>query len=525
MAETALSNTHPSDITPSTFADRPTYKWWVTWTIMVGSFLFALDTTIVNIAIPKIMVSIGADLNEIQWVLMIYMIGMAVVMPASGWLSDLFGHKWLYTGSLAVFTISSVLCGMAWNPTSLIIFRGLQGLGAGAIAPTAMAVIFHVFPPEQRGLGMGIYSLGWTFGPLLGPTLGGYLTDTLSWRAIFYLNLPLGIIGVVMAATIMAGDLSHRRPRQLDLFGLITMTAGIVTLLIALSDGHREGWSSSYIVWLFIIASVSLVLFVVIELGTHDPVINLRLYRNTTYAMASIAGLLLGFGMFGFHLLLPLFLQDFLEYTALQAAMLMLPGVLLSGILSPMSGKWCDRYNPRLFLVLGFFISAISTYGFTWMGRETEEGGLVWALLLRGGLGLVFAPLAMLGLRTLPRGEISAASGLLNITRQIAGMGGIALAGVLLERWHYVHHLTGTTHLADVLVEVEQVQGELAWLLHSGGEFGDVMQASAQAVLSQYVNQEALSVAFQDCFIVFTIVFIAAALASLCIPSGESKAS
>ena len=521
MAETALSQTPLSNAAP--FVERPTYKWWVTWTIMVGSFLFALDTTIVNIAIPKIMVSIGADLNEIQWVLMIYMIGMAVVMPASGWLSDLFGHKWLYTGSLALFTLSSVLCGMAWNPASLIVFRGLQGLGAGAIAPTAMAVIFHVFPPEQRGLGMGIYSLGWTFGPLLGPTLGGYLTDTLSWRAIFYLNLPLGIVGVIMAATIMAGDLSHRRPRRLDLFGLVTMTTGIVTLLIALSEGNHEGWTSSYIVWLFIVASLSLGMFTVIELRSQDPVINLRLYRNATYSMASIAGALLGFGMFGFHLLLPLFLQDFLHYTALQAAFLMLPGVLLSGVLSPMSGKWCDRYNPRLFVVLGFVTAAAATYAFTGMGIETEQGRLVWALLLRGGLGLVFAPLAMLGLRTLPRSEISAASGLLNITRQIAGMGGIALAGVLLERWHYAHHLTGAAHLADVPVEVGRVQWRLEWLLQRAGEMGDAMQAQAQAVLSQYLNQESLSVAFQDCFAVFTLVFITAALAGLLIPSGSSK--
>ena len=519
MAETALSQTPPSNTTP--FAERPTYKWWVTWTIMVGSFLFALDTTIVNIAIPKIMVSIGADLNEIQWVLMIYMIGMAVVMPASGWLSDLFGHKWLYTGSLALFTLSSVLCGLAWSPTSLIVFRGLQGLGAGAIAPTAMAVIFQVFPPEQRGLGMGIYSLGWTFGPLLGPTLGGYLTDTLSWRAIFYLNLPLGIIGVIMAATIMAGDLSSRRARRLDLFGLLTMTTGVVTLLIALSEGNREGWTSSYIVWLFITAGASLALFAAVELRSQDPVINLRLYRNATYSMASLAGALLGFGMFGFHLLLPLFMQDFLDYTALQAAFLMLPGVLLSGILSPMSGKWCDRYNPRLFVVLGFVISAVSTLWFTWMGIQTEEKTLVWALLLRGGLGLVFAPLAMLGLRTLPRSEISAASGLLNITRQIAGMGGIALAGVLLERWHYAHHITGAAHLADVPVEVGRLQWQLGWLIQAGGEIGAAAQARAEAVLSQYLNQESLNVAFQDCFAVFTVVFVVAALAGLLIPGGK----
>jgi MFS family permease len=218
-------------------------------------------------------------------------------------------------------------------------------------------------------------------------------------------------------------------------------------------------------------------------------------------------------------------LQDFLDYTALQAALLMLPGVVLSGILSPLSGKWCDKYNPRLFLVLGFLITAGSTYWFTWLGMQTEERTLVWALIVRAGLALVFAPIAMLGLRTLAREEISAASGLLNITRQIAGMGGIALAGVLLERWHYMHHLTGAAHLAAATDAVGQVQGELAWILQAGGDVGDMMHTKVEAVLSDYLTQASLSVAFQDCFMVFTAVFVAAALASLCIPGGEAKKS
>jgi DHA2 family multidrug resistance protein len=490
---------------------------------MVGSFLFALDTTIVNIAIPKIMTSISADLNQIQWVLIIYMIGMAVVMPTAGWLSDLCGHKWLYIGSLAVFTISSALCGMAWSPASLIFFRGLQGLGAGAIAPTAMAVIYRVFPPQQRGLGMGIYSLGWTFGPILGPTLGGYLTDMLSWRAIFYINLPIGIVGVTLATTIMGADLSGRRSRRLDLLGLMTMATGVVTLLLALSQGNREGWSSQYIVWLFIIAGVALVLFVLIELWVRDPLVDLRLYRKSTYSMATLVGVLLGFGMFGSSLLLPLFLEDFLEYTALQAALLMLPGVVLTGGFSPLAGKLCDQFNPRQFLVLGFLLAAASTYWFACMGMQTEERTLVWALIVRGGLGFVFPPLVILGLRTLAQEEISAASGLLNITRQIAGMGGIALAGVLLERWHYVHHLTGAEHLADSTVGVEQVQGMLGWILQGEGEVGELLHTKVQAVLSRYLSQESLVVAFQDCHIVFTLVFVAAALASVCIPRGEEK--
>jgi DHA2 family multidrug resistance protein len=276
-------------------------------------------------------------------------------------------------------------------------------------------------------------------------------------------------------------------------------------------------------VWLCIIAGVSLVLFVLIELWVHDPLVDLRLYRKANYCTATFVGVLLGFAMFGSSLLLPLFLEDFLEYTALQAAFLMLPGVVLTGGFSPLAGKLCDRFNPRIFLVLGFLTAAASTYWFAWMDMQTEERTLVWALVVRGGLGLVFPPLIILGLRTLEHEEISAASGLLNISRQIAGMGGIAVAGVLLERWHYVHHLTGAEHLAASTVGVEQVQRTLGWLLQGGGEVGDLLQVKVQAVLSHYLAQASLAIAFQDCHIVFAIVFVAAALASVCIPGGEEK--
>lgn len=523
MAEAVLQQPRPPATTQPTFAESPAYKWWVTWTIMLGAFLFALDTTIVNIAIPKIMTSISADLNQIQWVLIVYMIGMAVVMPTVGWLSDMVGFKWLYTGSLALFTVSSALCGMSWSPYSLIFFRFVQGLGAGAIAPTAMAIIFRVFPQHQRGLAMGIYSLGWTFGPILGPTLGGYLTDTVSWRAIFYINIPIGIVGVALAATIMAADLSGRRSRRLDLLGLTTMAAFVVTILVALSQGNIEGWDSPYIISLFLVAGFSLVLFLVVELWGRQPLVDLRLYRNPMYSMATFVGTLLGFGMFGSNLLVPLFLEDFLEYTALQAALYMLPGVVLSGVFSPLVGKLSDQLNPRLFLVLGFLLSAASMYWFATMGLQTEVASIVWVLTVRSGLGLVFPPLLLLGLRTVPREEISAASGLLNITRQIAGMSGIALTAVLLERWHYAHHLTGAEHLALSWGGLEQTRHTLEGMLQRSGDVGWLLQTKAQATLNRYLTVESLGIAFQDSFVVSALVFVAAALASLCIPGGEEK--
>jgi DHA2 family multidrug resistance protein len=523
MGEALLSQPHVSVGKLPSFSDRPSYKWWVTWTIMLGAFLFALDTTIVSIAVPKIMASISADLNQIQWVLIIYMIGMAVMMPTVGWLSDMIGYKWLYTGSLALFTVSSVLCGMAWSPHSLIFFRFIQGLGAGSIAPTAMAIIFRVFPPQQRGLGMGIYSLGWTFGPILGPTLGGYLTDTISWRAIFYINLPIGIIGVVLALVVMADDFSLRRPRRLDVLGLVTMSAFVVTVLLALSQGNVEGWNSHYILSLFLISGGALLGFLVIELGIRDPLVDLRLYRNPTYTMATLVGLFLGFGMFAQNLLVPLFLEDYLAYTALQAAILMLPGVVLTGAFSPLVGKLSDQFNPRLFLVVGFLFAAMSSFWFAWMGPEPEESTLVWALIVRAGLGFVFPPLLNLGLRTLARDQISAASGLSNITRQIAGMAGIALAGVLLQRWHYTHHLTGSEHLAVSSRGLMHTEERLGWLLHSAGDVDGLVEMKMHAVLSRYLTLESLVIAFQDCFIVVGWIFVAAALASLFIPGGAEN--
>lgn len=523
MAEALVKPPPPPNPGQLAFVESPAYKWWVTWTMMLGAFLFALDTTIVNLAIPKIMTSLSADLNQVQWVLIVYMIGMAVVMPTVGWLSDLVGYKWLYTGSLALFTCSSALCGMAWSPHSLIVFRLLQGFGAGAIAPTSMAVIFRVFPPEQRGLALGINSLGWTFGPILGPMLGGYLTEMISWRMIFSINVPIGIIGVGMAVTIMAADLSDRRPRRLDLLGLVTMATWVVTLLLALSRGNIEGWNSRYILSLFGVAGLFLPLFLVVEIYVREPLIDLHLYRNPTYATATLVGGLLSFGLYSSGLLVTLFLQDFLEYTALQAATLMLPGVLLSGALSPLAGKLSDQLNPRLLLCFGFLTSAASTYWFALMDLRTEGATIVWAQVVRAGINFVFPPLHLLALRTLAREEVGAASGLLNIARQIAGMGGIALATVLLERWHYVHHLTGSEHLALSWGGVEPTQRALEGALQSGGDAGGLLQIKVQAALSRYLTQESLAIAFQDTFIVVTLIFAAAAIASLCIPGGMGK--
>jgi predicted MFS family arabinose efflux permease len=294
---------------------------------------------------------------------------------------------------------------------------------------------------------------------------------------------------------------------------------------LALSQGNIEGWSSHYILSLFLIAAGSLVLFLAIELWARDPLVDLHLFRNPTYTVATLVGMLLGCGMFAQNLLVPLFLQDYLEHTALQAAILMLPGVILTGAFSPLVGKLSDQFNPRHFLVLGFLLAAASSFWFAWMGPQPEESTLIWALLVRAGLGFVFPPLMNLGLRTLARDQIGAASGLSNITRQIAGMAGIAMAAVLLQRWHYTHHLTGSEHLAFSGLELDRTEQQLTWLLHTAGEVGGFLEIKMQTMLSRYLTLESLMIAFQDCFIIVGWIFVAAALASLCIPGGADNHS
>ncbi len=523
MCEALLENHKERQREPLIAPEHPSYKWWVTWTIMIGAFLFALDSTIVNIAVPQIMVSLSVDINTIQWVLIIYLIAMGVVMPAVGWLSDILGHKNLYALSLGFFTLSSGLCGMAWSAESLIFFRLLQGLGAGAIAPTAMAIIFQVFPPKERGLAMGIYSLGWTFGPILGPTVGGYLTDYLSWRAIFYINLPFGILGVLLTLSILSSDLNIRRPRGFDFFGLVTMSICVVSLLTALSQGQLEGWDSGYILSLFTTAGVSFLLFLLIEYKVSDPLLDLTLYKNPVYIGTTCVGVLLGLGLFSSMFLVPLFVQDMLEYTAFQTGLLMLPGAVVTGIVLPIAGRLSDRINPRILVSIGFLSSAFSLCLFSRMNFQTEAAEIVLALLIRAGMGFIFPPLLNLSLRTFTREKISAASGMLNITRQIAGMCGIAISGVLLERWHHFTQAYFAGEMGFFPARTSDTLTSLRILLRQEGEIGSMLHLKTMGVLQRALNQEAFLVAFQDSFFLLVLIFSVAALCTFLIPPEDKR--
>jgi MFS transporter, DHA2 family, multidrug resistance protein len=258
--------------------DRASYKWWVAATVTLSAFLVVMNNATVNVALPQMMTAFSLSLDEAQWVITAYMIAGATLVPTVGWLGSRFGNRTLFLVSLGAFVVSSGLCGLAWNGPSLVIFRVLQGLGGGPITPMAMVFLVSAFPAHQRGLAMGLYGMGMSFGPALGPVLGGYVTEYLSWRMVFFMNVVPGVLCLALVFVVIP-KVQETVQRSLDLAGLVTLVVFLVSLLVALSQGHREGWDAPYIQRLFVIAAVAFVAFVTIELCRQEPLVELRLYK------------------------------------------------------------------------------------------------------------------------------------------------------------------------------------------------------------------------------------------------------
>lgn len=346
MLKTSLS---PAPVTPTT---RSNYHWWVTASVMIGAFIVIVDGMIVNIALPKIMSSFGVDVLKIRWVATSYMLASAVMMPATGWLGQYFGNKNLYLLCLGLFIITSGLCGAAWSIDALIVFRVFQGMAGGVLMPLSMAIMFQVFPEDKRALGISLWGVGASLGPAIGPTLGGYLTEYLSWRFIFYVNLPVGTLGLLCTWLILRA--SRREARSpFDPLGFVTMATFLVALLLALSDGQREGWQSSYILTLFAVFAIGLSMFIVVELWQQHPLVDLRLFANSTFTMGIVLGLGLGVTAYGSTFLIPLFTENILDYSVLRSGVAMLPGALVVLFCMPLIGWLADRIDARYLIIAG----------------------------------------------------------------------------------------------------------------------------------------------------------------------------
>lgn len=424
------------DRLPSLNNGHKLYRWWILGNIMIGTFMAVLDATIINVGLPNIMAGFGVDINKIKWVLTAYLLVFAVMLPISGWVADHLGYRKTYFFSLFLFTLGSFLCGLAWNENILIAFRIIQGIGAGFLMPVGMAIVMREFAPEKRGLAMGFWSIAAAASVSFGPFIGGYLIDHISWRAIFYVNVPVGIFGMLVTLLIQQ-EYKIARDISFDLTGFLAATVFLTFLVLALSEGNATwntgGWTSGFIVGSLILSLIGLLIFLFTELRVAHPIIDLKLFKNINFGLTNIILFIFGVGMFGSTFLLPLYLQTSLSYTAFQTGAVFLPIGILQGVISPLSGYLSDKINPKILILFGVILLALSLYMNSFLSLFSQKSQIMLPLYVRGlAMGLLFAPLTAVALSEISKDKMAQASGLFNIIRQIGGSFGVTILGALL---------------------------------------------------------------------------------------------
>lgn len=341
---------------------------------MLGLIMAIIDASIVNVALNDMAGNLGSSVDEIGWVATGYILANVIVMPLNGWLTARFGRRNFYAACVAIFTVASLLCGTATNVWQLVFYRVIQGLGGGALQPTAQAILFESYPPERRAGAMAIFGLGAMVGPALGPTLGGIIVDNYSWPLIFYINIPIGIVAFLMTLAFIRDPVYLKRDTSsIDYAGLGLLTAGVASLQYVLERGQREDWfSSTTIVLLTVVAVVSLVVFCVKEWYDPNPLVNLRVFKSRAFTAGNLIGVVTGFGLFGTALVIPLFLQNVLGFTATETGFALLPGALATAVSMPIASRLVAKVDGRLMIAFGMVVFAISAW---WMGGLNQSSG------------------------------------------------------------------------------------------------------------------------------------------------------
>ncbi len=493
------------------------YKWWLLATVMIGTFMAVLDATIVNVGLPKIMASFGIGIDKAEWVITAYMLAMAVMLPTSGWLADKFGYKRMYFLGLFFFTLGSFFCGASSDENMLILSRILQGLGAGVIQPLGMAIISREFPPKQRGVALGFWGIAAAASVSFGPIIGGYLVDNFNWQLIFDVNIPVGIIGL-LATVIIQQEYKNPKIRKFDYIGFISIVTFLPLTLYALSEGNAAtnsaGWSAPYILICFAIAIISLAVFITAEYTVKEPLIDLRLLNNRNFGISTLVILIFGMGMFGSTFLLPIYLQNSLSYTAVQAGSVFLPVGIIQGIMSPISGKIADRINAKIPIMVGVLLLAISFFLNSSLSFLTENHYIMLSLYIRGfSMGLLFTPLQTIALVQIPREKMAQASGISNTIRQLGGSLGVAiLATVLSSRVNFHSQTYGQAIQPKSQVFMNTTHNLTYQLEHnSGSSLSDAMKQSQYIVVAN-ANKQAYIEGIDDDFLIAAMITLVGAI-------------
>ena len=411
--------------------------WLIAVSVMFATFMEVLDTTVVNVSLPHIAGSLSATVDEATWALTSYLVANAIILPMTGWLASRFGRKNLLMLSVVGFTSASFLCGLAPTLGTLIFFRILQGATGGALQPLSQAVLLEAFPPHDRGKAMAFWGLGIVVAPILGPVLGGWLTDSYSWRWVFYINIPVGIASIVMTKMyIFDPPYLRQESRSIDYWGIGMLAVGIGALQIVLDKGQEDDWFSSYtITTLAIVAAVMLVLLIYHELTTEDPVVDLHVFKERSYAVGVFLMTVVGFVLYGSMVLLPIMLQTLLGYPPLQAGIAMAPRGIGAFFMMPLTGLMMSRFDTRKLLTVGLLIAGMTLLWLSQLNLQAGYWDVFWPQLVQGiGMSLLFVPLTTVAMNPIPRERMGNATSLFNLMRNIGGSIGIAMTGTMLAR-------------------------------------------------------------------------------------------
>jgi DHA2 family multidrug resistance protein len=514
-------NAHSQAHTPYTGGSN---KWIVAMTVMLGTFVAVMDISVVNVAMPHMMGSFGQNLSAITWIATSYSIAEITMATMAGWWSTLLGRKRLFVYSFILFTIGSILCGISTTFPQILFFRVLQGIGGGSLIPVSQAIMREAFPDEEQGMAMAVYGMGVVLAPAVGPILGGYLTDNFGWEWIFYINVPIGILGVFLVSIIVKDPPYLRRGlRRIDWPGIALLAVVLTTSQIVLERGEEKNWfESHWIVAGTVIAGIALIALILRELRTLEPVVDIRLLHDVPLLVGSLIVLIFGVGLFGTTFLLPQFTQELLGYTAYDSGLVLFPRAFALFLIMPAVGWLYKRINIRFMVAFGLTAIVYSYFLLAHISLDAGFWTLTPMLLVMGiGMPFVFVTLTTVSLSTVPRHAMTEASSIYTLARRFGGNVGYALAASVVADRLQFHHVRLAEHITPGGSAYLSIQQHIANLFVGSGSDPVTAARQTNMMIDGIVNRQARMLAYNDTSFIFGLLFLAVMPLLLLIPRRE----
>ena len=508
----------PSGVAAASPRPKPN-RWLVTLSVSFGTLMGAVDASIVNVALPHIRGAVGATVHEITWISTSYAIALVIVMPLTAFLSRMFGQKRVYMFCLGLFLLGSAACAFAGSLVSLVAFRALQGLGAGALQPTEQAILRQTFPPEEQGMAMALFAMAVMLGPALGPTLGGYIVDHWHWSWIFLINLPIGLIGLTMVGAFVIEDeelrernraLAQSQRKNMDWAGILLLSVGLASIVYVLEEGQSKDWFDSQLISGCLAAGVlCLALFVARELSATAPAVNLRLFRDPVFTSGTLIGSVMFAMLMANMFLLPIFMQELLGFSATQSGLALMPRTLVMMVAVPIVGRLYNKLSPRLLIGVGIVFIAAGSLDQSRLTLESTARDVILALGVQGvGFACLFVPLTTVALASIPRHQLSDATGLNSLLRQIGGAVGLAAFVTLLDDYAVTARASVSAHVSALNGQtVARLEMLTRGFVQTGLDYASAKSAALLA-LSGEVARQAMVLAFEKVFLLSGCMFV-----------------